>query len=1186
MSHPLETKINTLRTRVRRLVAIHGISRLVAVVLGTLILLGSADYLIRFQDPGLKVICSLLVLASLGWTAWRYLYQPLATQLSDVALASRIERRFPQFEDRLVSSVEFLKQPVDDPIAGSAALRRAVIARTEAETDRLDFSEVLDRRPSLRAAVTSAAVCLLGAILVLSDPLSSQIALARLANPLGSVAWPRKNHLAFRRPPDRVARGQAFEVELVDARGARLPSPVTIHYRIEQADGTISEETEILRPAGHSALVRRESVIRPFSYRAEGGDDPLMDFHEVAVVEPPAVESASIRLIPPAYTGWPTEKTQKHVRALIGTRMRIVAKANKPLQSAVLSFDDGGRFPGVLSSDGYSFQLPAADTPAPTIQRSGSYRLELTDRENLRSDPDTRWEIHALADAPPSVVVERPTGSLFVTPNAEVPLRITAKDDLALRSVTLVFSRTDGPPQPDRPPDETELPLYNGPEKVKPRTSGGLARMAESDDRRVIERRWQLADLQLAPGMQLTFHVRASDYRPQLGNSEPRRLTVITKEQLQDRLAERQGRILAELARVLKMQLDGRSQVGSLEIRLTELGRFEQVDVDRLQAAELNQRQVRRTLTDRADGVPMHILALLDDLENNKVDSPDVRRRMEGLLDDIDRLDREHLPLIGRELTTAIKAAQVRLQQGTDSPEQPDSPEETVSIGDPMSEAGRQQDQVIAALEQMLARLGQWDNYRRFHRQIGQLLRDQKEVAGRTTEVGRKTLTRDLKDLNPQEAADLKILAGRQLELARRLGVVQQAMQQAVGDLRQTDPLAAETVADALAAAQRLAITGQMHTSSGHLAGNRIGQAIDRQQQIAEDLQEVLDVLANRREHELVRLIKKLEEAEHDLAELQRQQEELQKQRPADADRQKQLEEETQRMARRLERLLADQAAKTTRDAAGQMNRAGDAAKTLDEARQQVAQRRRQAQAELAMEQLARMEDALKHLRRQQQTVLDETRRYDRLQEGQGRLTRGQLAGLGDLARLERMLQTDCGRLGEKLAGAGVFRLALSGAARSMGRAAGMLDRRQTGMPTQETEQHAAGRLDLVLEALKEEPPEDDDSNSGGGAGQGTGDLPGEAIQALAQLKLLKLLQVEINLRSRQLQQSVADDGPTEQQRLEYAALSAEQGQLADLVLQLMKVVAPPPEENPETLPDVQEENQDGQPPLPGEDLP
>jgi len=1178
MAHPLEKKIDTLRTRVRRLVAIHGISRLVTVVLGTLIVLGSADYLIRFQDPGLRVICSLLVLASLGWTAWRYLYLPLATQLNDVALASRIERRFPQFEDRLVSSVEFLKQPVDDPVAGSAALRRAVIARTEAETDRVDFGDVLDRRPSLRAAVTSVAVCLLGAILVLSDPLSSHIALARLANPLGNVAWPRKNHLALRRPPDRVARGQAFEVELVDARGARLPSPITIYYRIEQADGTISEETEILRPAGHSALVRRESVIRPFAYRAEGGDDPLMDFRDIAVVEPPAIESASIRLIPPAYTGWPTEKTQKHVRALIGTRMQIVAKANKPLQSAVLSLDDGGRFLGVLGNDGYSFQLPAPDKPVPTIQRNGTYRFELTDRENLHNDPDTHWEIHAIPDAPPSVIVERPTGTLFVTPDAEVPLQVMAKDDLALRSVTLVFGRTDGPPQPDQPPDETLLSLYNGPEKVEPRASSGLVRMAESDDRHVIEQRWQLADLQLTPGMQLTFYVRVSDYRPQFGNSEPRRLTVITKEELQDRIAERQGRILAELARVLTMQLDGRSQVGSLEIRLTELGRFEQVDVDRLQAAELNQRQVRRTLTGRADGVPMHILALLDDLENNKVDSPDVRRRMESLLGDIDQLDREHLPLIGRELTTAIKAAQVQLQQKTDAPK------ETAPIAGPMSEAGRHQDQVIAALEQMLARLGQWDNYRRFHHQIGQLLRDQKEVTERTTEVGRRTLTRDLKDLNPQEAADLKIHAGRQLELARRLGVIQQAMQQAVGDLGQTDPLAAETVADALDAARRLAITGQMHSSSGHVATNRIGQAIDQQTQIAEDIQEVLDVLANRREHELVRLIKKLEEAENDLAELQRRQDELQKQ--PQADRQKQLEEETRRMARRLERLLADQAAKTTRDAAEQMNRAADAAKTLDEARQQVAQRRRQAQAELAMEQLARMEDTLKHLRRQQQTVLEETRRYDRLQQDQGRLTRGQLAGLGDLARLERMLQTDCGRLGEKLASAGVFRLALSGAARSMGRAAGMLDRRQTDAPTQEIEQHAAGRLDLVLEALKEEPPEDDDSNAGGGEGQAGGGLPGEAIQALAQLKLLKLLQVEINLRSRQLQQSVADDEPTEQQRLEYAALSAEQGQLADLVLQLLQVVAPPPEEDPETLPDMQEEDQDGQPLLPEEDLP
>ncbi len=221
----------------------------------------------------------------------------------------------------------------------------------------------------------------------------------------------------------------------------------------------------------------------------------------------------------------------------------------------------------------------------------------------------------------------------------------------------------------------------------------------------------------------------------------------------------------------------------------------------------------------------------------------------------------------------------------------------------------------------------------------------------------------------------------------------------------------------------------------------------------------------------------------------------------------------------------------------GADRQAADAAKTLDDARKQLAQRRRQARAELALEQLARMEDALKHLRRRQQQALEKTQRFDRLQVDQGRLTRAQTVGLRDLARLQRTLREETQGLGEKLLGAGVFQLALAGAAQSMGRAAGMLDLRQTSRPTQEAQRYAAGRLDLVLEALEKEPPDDDpnaDAGGGAGAGAGAGQAaePGEAIQSLAELKLLKLLQKEINLRTEQLQQAIKErwQAPPERQ--------------------------------------------------------
>lgn len=1228
MSHPIEQRIRVLRARVRRLVVVYGLSWIVAAVTGAVVVLGLTDYLIRFQDPGLRVICSLLVFGVLGWTGYRCLYLPLFVRLGEVDLALRLQRRFPDLEDRLVSSVEFLKQAEDDPVAGSPALRRAVIAQTTAETERLDFSDVLDLRPPFRAAMVTVSICLVAAILVVLAPDTSQTAVARLVNPFNETPYPQHTHLMLCREVNRVARGQTFRVEVVDRERAKLPKEVRIHYRFEDPEGSTTEEVEPmqfidgataargltgaaadLRKKGMT-IARRQNVVRPFSYWVEGGDDNSMAYRPISVevVDPPGLKSPRVKLTPPSYTGWPSETVKgKLIRALVGTRVQISAGTTRPLKSAVAWLADGRRVDGGLTGrQGRAVAAEFVIEDPGEEEALGSVRFELIDKQNLSGE--VAWEIRAMPDQPPTASIKRPGDTVFATPQAVVPLEVAAADDLAIRQIALVLRPANRPAEGRPEPEQTLPPLYSGPERVEPQPAGGLSGRAEPGDRREVRHRWELADLELPPGTELTFHVTATDYRPQTGKSEPRRLVVITLEQLQDRIAGREGQILAELRRVLKMQRGSRSQVESLKIRLAEIGHLEQLDLDRLQGAELNQREVKRSLTSRSDGVPMHVLALLADLDNNKLDSPDVRRRMQTLLSEIDRLGREHLALIGRELTAAIKSAQIRLQEQPlpkpgDKSEQAKPSGRDAQVAASLTTAGEHQDKVIASLEAMLDQLAQWDNYRRFHREISQLLRDQQELGRRTTEVGRDTLSKQLKDLLPQEAADLKILAARQLELARRFDRIQDAMDRAVAELDQSDPLAAETVSDALAAARRLAISGQMLTSGGHLERNQIGQATARQRQIIEDLQEVLDILANRRQHELARLVKKLSEAEAELAEIERREAELRKkleelsQTPDDARRrqelqrlaqqQNQLQQETERLARRLQRLLADQAAGTTRQAAGHMGQAGQCAgqgncqgagraaaaaqNALQLARRQLEARRRQAQAELATEQLAGLEDNLKHVRRRQQDILGETQRFAGLQ-ARDELTRAQTASLRDLARQQGSLQADTAQLGDKLDGAGAFQLTLSRAGGSMGRAAGLLNRRQTGPPTQEAEKNALGRLDLLLEALKKDPAAD---GQAGGTGSGTGrggqgGKPG-AVQMLAQLKLLKLLQEEVNLRTAKLHNAVDAAEPlTDEQQRQHAALSEEQGRLADLTSQLLQIQQQDPGDDPDALPDVQ----------------
>lgn len=1215
MPHLLERKIAAVRRRVQLLLLVYAACGFAAAVLGVLLLLGLLDWLIRYQDHGVRAICTLAALGVALWAAYRFIIASMRADLSDMRIAQRIERRFPQLRDRLSSTIDFLRQPEDDPRAGSAALRREVINATTDQIEQLRLGESVRYRSVLGVVAMAALLVGAAAALVWLDASSVSIAMERLVNPWNEVAWPQQNHLKLVNPPSRLAAGQKFELQVIDATGAVLPDDIRLHVQYGH-DGLGQSATvkPMTRVDDRTATAYQDDVTRPFLYRVEGGDHVAMPWRRLEVVEPPAVEELALTLHFPAYTGWEPRESDPHLRALVGTQVGLLGKTTKPLKEAVVWTQTGPQATATLADDGYGFTVPPGDDGL-TITQSGAYWFRLVDSEGFAGN-DVRYDIRAVEDRAPSVALEVPGSDIFVTADAEVPIEVLVKDDLAIRQIELRYLRSDRSQE-----GEQVIELYTGPEKVPP-TPADQPLPLDSGDSRPAEYRWQLAALELPPRTQITLYAAASDYQPQVGQSQPRRLTIITPEELQDRLAQRQSFILSELSRVLKLQQESRSQVAGLEIQLEQVGQLTKDDLDHLQAAELTQRQVDRGLTSPTEGVRAQIASLLEDLDNNNVESDDVQRRMNDLLSGIDRLGRDHLPPISRELTSALKGAQSQLQdeapgaaseqQQPENNQQPGSDQSAAQpVGNSLTAAGEHQDEVIGALEQMLEGLSQWDNFRRFQRDIAQLRRDQDELAAETAEVGRETLTRDPEDLTSQQQANLERLAQRQFEMARQFERVQQQMQQSADELQQSDPLAADTIADALHEAQQQALGGQMRETGRSLQQNQVGQAAGQQKQISQQLDELLDILTNRRETELARLVRKLREAEAELQAIRQEQQGLRKKmeeaakNPDEEERrrelerltreQRELQEKTERLARELQRLQAEDASRAASRGSSKMGGAGEqgqqgnaggaaeqaeqAESDLDEAQQQLAQRRRQAEMDLAAEQLARMEDTLASMRQRQQQLINETKHYDELAEEHGRLTRSQLISVRDLSRQQRGLQQETEVQSENLGSAGAFELALGGAAREMGRAADMLSRQETGAATQAAEQSALRRLDQLLSALK--PEKDDAANGeqqqqqqGGEGGEQSGQQEGP-VHSLAELRLILLMQEEVNTRTKELEQQIRESKTlTPEQQREYNSLSEEQGRLADLMLDLAEPAADA--ESPEELPELKLDDEAG----------
>ncbi len=1171
MAHRLQKRIRTIARKVRSVWLLHGLGLLISLVLGTALLLGFTDHLLRLEDLGLRVMVTVVLIGCGAYGFYRFILIPFLAPLSPVALAQRLEQQIPSLAQRLASSLEFLSEPENDVRSGSDELRRIVIHQTTQLADQTDWSKIVDERPAIRSLSVAMSLALLVGCLFVLRPDLALVSVRRLTNPFNQVLWPQHTHLALRNPVQHVASGQPFEVEVYDRGQAKLPPEVWMLYRTLQPDGSFREEKELLPIVSDSAIVRREQVTRPFSYRAIGGDDRSMPWTDVAVLDPPALATLEMTLHYPAYTSRSPETVQGQLRAVTGTKVEIQGSTTKRLRSASVVYEDGREIPLPLATDRTHFFL-ASDAELPfVIDKTSAYWFNFEDAHGLVGGSEVRYDMRAVPVLAPNVTIDSPPANSLVTPSAIIPLRLTVTDDLALKQIALNYLRSD---ESDRG-DQARV-LYEGPSASPLPPNETSLDGRDLGERRSLDTAWNLAEMALAPGVQITFYVTADDYQPLTGRSTPRMISVVAPEELERRLEERQALLLAELDRILKLQREARTQTGGLRIQAEKIGVFEQVDIDRLHAAVLQQRQVTRALSARDDGLRAKLREVLADIENNHLDNPEIRTRSEEIEVELARIEAEHLPKIEQALTSVEKSPATQTNAQRSDPQ---------VVAD-LNLAEHEQMQVVSALEQLLGKLSQWDSQRRLVHELADVQQRQQILSQHTAELGRETLSSNLSGLSAQQRTNLKKLAGEQHELARRYDAVEQQMQRAAAELSNNDPLVAQAISDAIEQARAAVTAGKMQQAGAGIEQNKMGQALTNQRDAVDNLQEMLDILSNRHEHELARLVKKLREAEAELATLRNEQAGLknkfnvQASQPSSSQKQQALKrlageqretsDQTNRLRRRLERLKAEQAAAQMAAASGSMKNAvqqGDAGQAegaeqqaataeeqLGDAQQQLAERLLEAEQELAFEQFMKTRDQVAAIRDRQATAVQETQRLQSLLTVKGKLSSAELESVQAAAANQQDLADSTNAVVRKLENAVAFGFALTAAHDAMHSAVGELRQQKIGALTLQYQSRALSRLERVLAALAPDqedmagtPQEDSSGGGGSGAGNESG-APSEQIPNLAQLKLLKLLQQDLNDQTVELAARKPSGSFTDTTDHEYGIVAKEQQRLAEVI--------------------------------------
>ncbi|MEX2579828.1 MAG: hypothetical protein WD342_12290 [Verrucomicrobiales bacterium] len=550
---PILDKLEAMIGRVRRLLFIRGFFATLAVGLACLLAVMAVDAAVTLFSPVARWSLSLAGLLVTLAAAWRFLVLPLSRRFTLTHMARILEIRHPELQERISTAVELLSSEDPESIKGSEELIAAVVESAVVDVKAVDpkteFTTVRTRRYMKFAAAGGAVVLLLLALW----PQQSWTLMTRAVAPFLDIGNAYADSLVVDPGDVRIAKGDNVTVAVsVDHKRLRRAE---IRRRLPDDSETVERMRLVADEGGRKTFsITFPNVRDSFEYRVRAGS-AVSEYFDVEAVDPPAVETLTIRYDFPDYTGAPAVEAETEtgeIRAVAHTRVTVTALTNKPLRSSKLLLDDTTEI-APPSAEGdrvtWDFELDPG--------MSGTWSLELVDTDHFANSP-VSYPLEVLPDKPPTVQISRPAlRELTLRPTERLPLFAELTEDFGVADLAVLVT-----PEGDTTPIEIEKPL-----PVRGNRGGQYFADTFLD----------LADLDLKPEQRrLGVQLRARDGRPEqydgpgIGLSETIFITLDRRaKSLADQAIEAQRQELDGLLRESKRELErARKEMGGAEQEL------------------------------------------------------------------------------------------------------------------------------------------------------------------------------------------------------------------------------------------------------------------------------------------------------------------------------------------------------------------------------------------------------------------------------------------------------------------------------------------------------------------------------------------------------------------------------------------------------------------------------------------
>jgi hypothetical protein len=814
-------QMEIIRRRIRSRLVIRSIALIVSMAITWILISILVDSTVRLPS-----IFRLMVLLLGVFLLFRFMNRHLIPSIKFnpplVEIALRIETCIPIFKSRLATAVEFSSNK--EASQNQLAMKSIKDVCISMEKSHSDLSGVIRSKPVITAlslAILVSSIFICGFIFWNSFTITG---LNRALLPLGSTAWPATTAVEGLHDPYSVhPRGTPFMLRSHLTTGD--PDITRITALVDSVDGSDPTRSVVLTPQENGdfeRLINLDGEGVQVVFKTHDSESSPIVIH---LVDPPAIESTTLKVTPPEYASSVIEDFELD----LGTGSDTRSSPDTPFlegSMATFEFNLNKQIPvpdptdsewlettfGRLGDDSRFFEKKS-DMPVWVLEKKLDTRIgsifTLVDEHGILNSDEIAFTIDVVEDRLPVTLMLEPDADEQVLLGAVIPLRSESRDDILIESSRMIIRKKS--------------------EEVNDHDSDMELVSSEFGNTITIRHDLHVSGLDPNVGdvieiLSITRDVHSSGMdRPEI-TSSVRRLSIIDETEFITNIQSQIYSVRRNAIRLDELQEDNQKRLSS--------------DV-----GDVAPEQAR--ITQRISGTDEALREIKTRLQRNNLNDSFTLEVIEQ--------SRDLLNMAGRASSSA--------QDGIESLES--VPGEEISDQD-FSNISKNQREVRDELADLISLLDRNQDDWVVSRQLSNMIVSMQDLNKKTVGLGNELIGKSTEDLTEEQTDSIDELADEQMGIVDKARDLSESLSEKSELMSSSESLRAEALQNAADRAQRSELSEKIEQSSRRISENQMERAADLQDQAIATLQEMMNDLDQNpasKAEELARLLSDLVES-------------------------------------------------------------------------------------------------------------------------------------------------------------------------------------------------------------------------------------------------------------------------------------------------------------------------------------